>query len=386
MPFRTLIQGVVALGLLASAALATPVLQEGAEGDPLGQAARALDEGRRAKLMERWRSMDDATRLRMQARFEQLQALPPEQQRRALRRARRLLDEVKETEKALPPTQRAILDGLTERERRRVLRGLLGDEARSTAALMRSMLSEEEVARLESLQPSEREAVVQRLRQQARVQVCKNLGRIARELGVEPDEVLSLRSLPPKEQRDALVARIRQACRERIAREGLPDQVSAREWEHMESGSDGRFIRGFIKASRRDPSFMIPAERWEQIQRSRAMQTRALAALSEPSLSVRADRPGLSGRRLRERAASSRRGEVIEALAKVGRLDAEERLQVASLPPEGLWRVYRATLEKLRRGMEGRSAVKKALDAPSKGPAPDHRREAAGGAGPPVRR
>lgn len=347
----------LALGLLSAASIAAPALQ----GGSFEEAARTMDEGRRAELLERWRSMDDATRARMKARFEQLESLPKEERQRTLQRGRRLIQELEATEEALDPEQRAVLDRLPDRERRRVVRGLFGDEARGTAALLRRMLTEEERARLQSLGPDERDAVVARLKRRAMDQAFKDLSRLGRDFGLRTERLRSLRELPQEERRVALVTELRVRCREYVAKQGLPPGLTEKAWAHMESGSDERFVRGLAKVLRRDPSFGIPPERWEKLQRKRTGQARRLAALSEPSMQLRSQRPELAGRALRQEALASRRAEAVAALVATGHLSDPERERLRSLSFEDLWSVYRASLERLRRGQDGRSAVTEAL-------------------------
>ena len=245
--------------------------------------------------------MDDATRTRMKARFEQLESLPKEERQRTLQRGRRLIQELEATEEGLDPEQRAVLDRLPDRERRRVVRGLFGDEARGTAALLRRMLTEEERARLQSLGPDERDAVVARLKRRAMDQAFKDLSPTRRDFGLRTERLRSLRELPQEERRVALVTELRVRCREYVAKQGLPPGLTEKAWAHMESGSDERFVRGLAKMLRRDPSFGIPPERWEKLQRKRTGQARRLAALSEPSCSCGRSAPS-------SRAAPSDRG------------------------------------------------------------------------------
>lgn len=362
MKFRWICTSWLALGLLSAASSALPTLQ----GGSFEEAARSMDEGRRAELLARWRSMDDATRARMKARFERLQSLPKEEQQRALERGRRLIEELEATEEALDPEQRAVLDRLPDRERRRVVRGLFSDEARGTAALLRRMLTEEERARLESLGPDERDAVVARLRRRAMDQAFKDLSRIGRDLGLSAERLRSLRQLPLEERRMALVAELRVRCREYVAGQGLPPGLTAEAWAHMESQPDKQFVRGLARMLRRDPSFGIPPERWEKLQRKRAGQARRLAALSEPSMQQRSQRPELAGRALRQEALASRRSEAVAALVGIGHLGDPERERLGSLSSEDLWSVYKASLERLGRGLDGRSAVTEAMAVTSR--------------------
>jgi len=353
----------LALGLFAVASIAAPAVQDRS----FEEEARSMDEGRRAELLERWRSMDDATQRRMKERFEQLQALPAEERQRALDRGRRLIRELEATEEALHPEERAVLERLSAKERRRVVRGLFGDEARGTAALLRRMLTEEERARLESLGADERDAVVARLKRKATDQAFKDLTRVGRDLGLSAERIRSLRQLPMKERRQAFIAELRACCQGHVARAGLPAGVSEKAWEQMEGGSDEQFVRGLSRMLRRDPSFGIAPERWEKLQRKRIGQARRLGALSEPSMELRSERPELAGRALRQEALSRRQTEAVEALAATGHLGEPDRERLASLSPEGLWRVYKATLERLSRGVDGRTAVSEALAASSRG-------------------
>jgi hypothetical protein len=366
----------LAAGLLSAVSIAAPALQ----GGSFEEAARSMDEGRRAELLERWRSMDDATRARMKARFDQLQSLPQEERQRALERGRRLIEELEATEEALDPEQRAVLDRLPARERRRVVRGLFGDEARGTAALLRRMLTEEERARLESLGPDERDAVVARLKRRAMDQAFKDISRIGRDLGLSTERLRSLRELPLEERRVALVAELRIRCREYVDEQGLPPGLTEDGWAHMESRSDEQFVRGLARTLRRDPSFGIPPERWEKLQRKRAGQARRLAALSEPSMQLRSERPELAGRALRQEALASRRAEAVAALAATGGLGDPERERLRSLSSEDLWSVYRSSLERLGRGLDGRSAVNQAMVTTSRRNGAERRRDSRGDA------
>ena len=350
------------LGLMVSAAPAVSVPDEPqAAGD-----MPALGAVRRAELLERWQSMDHAERARMVEGFERLRSLSPEEQQRAFRRARRLSDELDATEKALGPEQRATLGRLSERERRRVVRGLFRDGTYRTAALLRRMLTEEELARLETLDAAARDEAINRVRRRAVEQVLRDLSEVGRELGLDAESVRALQSLPAEERRDALIAELRQRCREYVAREGLPSGVSQTAWEHMDNGSDDQFVRGFSRRMRRDPSFGIAPERWEKLRSARSAQARRLAALSEPTVSLRAARPELSGRSLRQAALASRRAEVLAGLASVGDLGDVDKGRLAALSTEGLWQVYRAALERLRRGVNGRSAVTEAMTVTAK--------------------
>ncbi len=367
------------LGMVVSAAPAVSAPQETrAPG-----VQPALGAARRAELLERWRSMDHAERARMVERFEQLRSLSPEEQQRALKRARRLTDELNATEEALGPEQRAVLGRLTNEERRRVVRGLFRDGARSTAVLLRRMLTEEELARLEALDAEERDEVIGRLKQRAMGQVLRDLGRVGRELGLSAKTVEALRSLPVEERLDALVAEVRQRCREYVAREGLPPGLSPSAWEHMDNGSEDQFVRGLSRMLRRDPSFGVAPERWEQLRRKRSAQARRLAALSEPTVDLRVARPELSGRSLRQAVLASRRAEVLSGLASVGGLGEVDKGRLAALSTESLWQVYKTALERLRRGVDGRSAVTEAMTVTANRAAAEGR---AGSSGKPSRR
>jgi|GEM_PF-2740200 len=362
------------LGLMMSAAPAASALQQ----RPSGEGTPPLGAERRAELMERWQAMDDAERARMVERFERLRSLSPEEQQRARQQARRLTDELSATEEALGPEQRATLGRLSRKERQRVVRGLFRDGARSTATLMRRMLTEEEFARLETLDAAQRDEVIVRLKKRAMEQVFRDLGRMSREVGLTAESVRALRTLPPEERRDALVAELRQLFGEHVAVEGLPPGVSRTAWEHMNSGSDDQFVRGLSRMLRRDPSFGVAPERWEKLRARRSAQARRLAALAEPSLSLRSARPELYGRSLRQAALATRRAEAVAELASIGQLSDIEQDRLRSFPDDGLGLVYKVALERLRRGVDGRSAVAEAMTVATKRAAAEGRGGARG--------
>ena len=362
MKMRWIIVWMGALGVLVSAALgASAAKQQASIGSPA-----ALDDQQRTRLLERWRSMNDATRARMVTRFEQLQKLAPDERQRAMQRARRLMDEVEATEKALAPEERAALSSLSREERRRVLRGLFGDDARKTAAWMRRSLTEEELTSIESLNAPERSLAIRRWRRRATDEAFRELGRRGGEIGLKPEAVEAWRASPPEARRDGLISEVRRLCQEYVEGGQLPEGLTQDAWEYMNAGSDEQFVRGLKRVFRRDPSFAIPPERWEELRRRRSAQALQLAALSEPSISQRAERSGLSGRALRQQVVAGRRAEVVSALVEIGRVSDRQRAQLEALSQEGLWGVYRIALERLKRGVDGSLAVSGALSATGK--------------------
>ena len=257
MKMRWIIVWMGALGVLVSAALgASAAKQQASIGSPA-----ALDDQQRTRLLERWRSMNDATRARMVTRFEQLQKLAPDERQRAMQRARRLMDEVEATEKALAPEERAALSSLSREERRRVLRGLFGDDARKTAAWMRRSLTEEELTSIESLNAPERSLAIRRWRRRATDEAFRELGRRGGEIGLKPEAVEAWRASPPEARRDGLISEVRRLCQEYVEGGQLPEGLTQDAWEYMNAGSDEQFVRGLKRVFRRDPSFAIPPDR-----------------------------------------------------------------------------------------------------------------------------
>ncbi|MGD2017848.1 MAG: hypothetical protein PVJ89_07025 [Planctomycetota bacterium] len=353
---------IITLALVIVAAFGVGLGAGSAVAQERGRSASAEAGGAdRARALERWRSMDEATRERMKARFERLQAMEPEERRARLDRARRFLEELDATERALAPEQREALGRLGEKARERVLRSLVRDDARSTATILRRTLTEEEQERLSAMEPRQRQQAVRRVERRAREQALKDLGRIGRELGMSPAVIREVRTLPVEERRDAMIAELRRRCRDHVAESGLPEGVSERTWAHLDGGSDEQFVRALTRLMRRDPSFGIPKERWERLKERRGAQARELAALTEPTVALRAERSDLPERALRRRTLEARRSEVVDLLARIGRLGPEDRARLEAADEAELPRVYRATLERLQRGVDGVTAVGEAL-------------------------
>ena len=362
-----LITSVMALVALSRPAVTqTPQMPQ----TPQSSEAPAVAAEDRARLLERWRSMDEATRERMRARFERYKAASPEQQRAMKERARRLAEEVEATERTLPGEQRQALAGLTRRDRERVLRNLVREDARSTAALLRRALTDEERARFESAGPEEREATTERLREVTGNEVMRRLGRAGRELGISKETIRAAKDLPPDLRRDFLIGELRERCEAHVEAVGLPPRMSPEAWRGMQEGTDEQFVRGLTRTMRRDPSFGIPPERWERLRDRRSAQARQLASLSEPSMELRASFPERSERELRRRVLVLRQAEITAAIARIGRLDegARARLEAASEPE--VWRVYKGTMDRLARGMSGEDAVAGPLRAIERGANP----------------
>lgn len=314
---------------------------------PCAQDVEAKPDASRVERLERWRSMDASERERMAERFEAFRGLPEEERERLMARAGRLQREIERTLLSLTPEERAKIEALAPDERRRVLRGLLADRARTSADRLRANLDDEQRRALESAGPKEREKLMRRIKGEQRSRFVKHLGR---ELGLSERELRRVEAGTPEERRAALVAAARRRATRYVEKHGLPPEVSAETWANIAASDDAEFVRGYLRIRGRHPEFGVPPSTWNRRARRRGAMASRLEAYSRPSMEERAQNPRAREKELRRDTILERRDRVEDFLIRRVGLGERGATWLRGLDDEAFVRVVIGATSALRRG------------------------------------
>ncbi|MEM6572175.1 MAG: hypothetical protein AAF957_27420 [Planctomycetota bacterium] len=322
---------------------------------PSGQDVPA--EAPTADARARWESLGPKERAALVERYERLKELGPEERAKLLDRGKKLEREIEATLRSLDPEERAVIEALEPAERRRVLRGLVGDRARRSAALLRSRLTPEQQAALEQASPDEREALLREVRANERRRASEQLSMFATELGLGDGDVKRLQAGSREERRAFMVDVARRRAKKHVEEHGLPRGVPQRRWDATLSADDDQFVRGYLRIRARHPEFGVPPRRWAKIERRRDAMANRLEAYSSPTTRERADARGKRDRQLRKQVLLEKRSRVEETMVRMGSLPNDVAARLRALDDDDFARAYTASIVMLRRGTDLRTGL-----------------------------
>jgi len=280
----------------------------------------------------RWQRMDAERRAEMQRRFEQFRSLDDEQREALRERAHQLRAERDRLRDDLTPDERARLEGLDPSERDEVLRHHHESVARARGERMLGLLPPPVIEQLEGVHPADRPQVLHHWRDDFHARhLGRALKRTAKELGLERSEVDAILAGPPEAQAQAL-----------------------REWTGRLGGDRppwaGRGPVPVVGPLADDPELL-----------------RELRKLAHPTLEDDLAVEGLE-RHERMRAVDQRIAtRLLDRLGRSDRLSPEQLEALRAMGPKDLVRAMRGGHDRRRGGDEGRRG-----DGPDRGRRSDH--------------
>ena len=197
--------------------------------------------------IERWRGLTPDRRRELRRRFEELRAMPPEERKALMERARTLARIERELVLELTAEQRQRLAGMSSQTRSRVVREMASDRARNRAERLREALPEEQRRRLERADPVERRRFFEELRRSHAGKVPQFLERLSRELELTEEQKSEISHLAPAEKKRRLFELVHQRAQRWVQENGLPDELSAEQWERMQHLPPHRFAHHLMR-------------------------------------------------------------------------------------------------------------------------------------------
>jgi len=311
--------------------------------------------------------LDAKKRAELRQRYERMKKLSPDERAQLLERAERLRVEMNKTLAALGPEERAAVEALEPDERRRVLRALIADRARVTAARIRSQLTPEERKELAAAKPVERARILGAHRRRQLDSLPDRVRRLGGELGLSPKELRQLHEGPAGERR-AQIARMARRRMERYVKEnGLPEGVAPKQWKRLFDSDDETFLRALRRIRIHHPELGVPRGRFEGRMRQRESIARRLESFSAPSPKERAARPRAKDHALRRRAVLKSRERIEELIVRRLQLPLDLAARLRTQSDEEFLRSYRFVIRTLREGGDLEATMRKRFqDGPAK--------------------
>jgi len=366
---------ILAIASLTATAPAAPPAG-GAQGGR-GADRAAVDDETRAERLALWRAMSPEQRAEVRRRYEELQRLDPEARERTLSRARRFRAEVGRVLESLSPAEREAIERLAPAGRARVLRGIVADEARATAARLRATMTPEERARFADAGPEQRAEIVRSVRERAGERARGAARRLARELGVDAAQI---EGMDRGEVRRRLVDLARRRARRHLEVHGPPEGLDADQWERVLGLPDRQFARAFGRVRARQPDYAAPPRGEPGPGRRGPRMHGELRGLGMPTPSDRARRPGADEAEHVRRAVSERRGRIERLLRERSGIDAALLERVEGLDDRAFFAAWRVMVAAFRSDADPSSALadwfdrggaRERVDSPRDGDGPE---------------
>ena len=139
-----------------------------------------------------------------------------------------------------------------------MLRGLVGDRARGSAARMRSRMTKEQHKALETAGPKERAAILRQMREQGQSRMSERVSMLGRSLGLSENEMRRIERGSNEERREMMIKVVRRRSERYVKEHGLPSDVTPEVWRSITSSDDDEFVRGYLRFRFRHPEFGVP--------------------------------------------------------------------------------------------------------------------------------
>ncbi|MCB9914946.1 MAG: DUF3106 domain-containing protein [Planctomycetes bacterium] len=337
---------VLVLGWLAVFAVAAP---EALRPSFLDEAGVLAQEGRSAR--ERWEALTPGQRARLEQRFERLQRMEADERAALEQRAERLRS-----------LERRVVDGLSERDRARLMalppaqrRQLLGElveaELRERGQRLEAKLPSEVREWLQQTPPQERRQRLEAFKGQVRERTSvAAVEQIARALGFGQAEIERLQRLPLDERMDKVLQLYRRLSQEQIERGGLPNGLSAARWKELDALPPREYLAE-IMALRADGLLgdaLRPARPVEGVELSQL--ARDLSREVAPDPEARLELAELAPDERKAELARRRRARVAGLIHERGLLTPAQEETLAAMPDGEFFRQVRRLARRVERG------------------------------------
>jgi hypothetical protein len=201
--------------------------------------------------LERWTRMSDAERAEIQRRFEAFRHMDADGQRELERRMLRLRELEERARREMPRELAAELEELDHRQRAQLVREMVEHELSERGRDLYQRLPPEWRRRFEEVHASDRRGVLMEMMQAHRGDsMLHAIGQLARELDLPPEEVRRLQSLAPEEREAELLDLHRRALERRVEEGGLPSWIAPEEWAAWRELSAREFHERFQQRKR----------------------------------------------------------------------------------------------------------------------------------------
>lgn len=205
--------------------------------------ARQAESPTLERARQRWERLSPDDQARYRDRYERYQALGEDERRGLAERARRVHEAKERLRATLSEEMRAKLDGLEPRQRETVINELVQNELRARGARIREKLPADVVERLERARPEERGRILFACQKETREKFAgEAIGRLGRKLGLPEAEIERLKSLPGPERVAAALELGKQSSMREVNESGLPPGVSAAQWNELSALPPNEFF------------------------------------------------------------------------------------------------------------------------------------------------
>lgn len=298
---------------------------------------------------QRWERLTPAEKERLRERYESYRNLSEEDRRSLANRARRLSDDAKRVQSALPQETREKMQKLDPEKRREVMKDIVAGEAREKGARIREKMPEEWIDRLEKARPEDRARFLAEFQHKARERVAlAALDKIGKRLDMPKPEIERLQKLPEAERATALLELKKKLSTKDAAEFGLPAGITAEQWEQWQQLPPEQFFEA-LQRLRHERQLRAEESNAKKVSETTATNERLRAAKlvlealrSRPEDVVEfADVPQPQ-RRLR--ILEKRRARVLEALSTADFATPQQRVELRGMPEAEFTRAVRELL------------------------------------------
>ncbi|MEM8712793.1 MAG: hypothetical protein AAGG01_17715, partial [Planctomycetota bacterium] len=290
--------------------------------------------------------------------------LGADERARVVERADRLAKEAEQLESTLGEEERAALARLPEKERRRVLRNLLKDRARLSAARVRKAMTAEEREAFAKAAPEERAVLLRAVRKRELSRLPERLERLGAELGLSTQELKRIESGDRASQRSAIAGVVRRRVERQVKEGALPESVTPGVWERLRTLDDREFLRAVQRLRLRAPELGIPKKRWEGRLRRREGFARRLEAMGQPGVRERVRHPAMREHQLRVQTVTRKRKRIEDVMIGQMQLSLDLAARLRSLDDKKFVAAYRFAIKVLKEGGDVESAFRRWMERP----------------------
>lgn len=200
---------------------------------------------------ERWRALSPERRAQLEARFDALKRLDPEERQGLRRLAARIGQFEDDAEQDLSPELRARFLALEPTKRAELVRTLALAEAASTAQTVLRSLPDEVRDGLEEQAAPERQAALRKTRDGRQQRLLSAVRSQPGRFGLTLEDLLRIEGLPQGEQKQALLMRLQGRAVEALRRRSSSDPRL--DPDRLERLTPDRFARAFLHLGESDP-------------------------------------------------------------------------------------------------------------------------------------
>lgn len=195
---------------------------------------------------ERWERLSEEEREVMRHRYRELKAMDAEARDELLRQSQGVRQRRDQVEQGLPGPWRERLSELDPTSRRRVVRDHFFERAREMGHRFREQLPDDLLRALEGADPVTRMRLLRQFRDERRERgMDELLGRFATELTISPEEREAWAGLDPEARRHKIMELGRRFIAGRVEALGLPEWISAEDWEELQGQTDRVFLENW---------------------------------------------------------------------------------------------------------------------------------------------